>query len=273
MADEDIFYHYCSNDSFHSIVNNKTIRLSSLSLSNDKTEGRLVSRIFEAWAKDDPVKVDGFSAYIKKVEARYHAVGFCLSEEGDLLSQWRGYADGASGVSIGFSKKYLERLAGQDDTMHGQFLKIEYDFDRQKELMRPLYEEMKSPAARGGMDVPIGCGSAVEINRRLDAFIELGALNVGLAPEFYRLKDKAFFEEQEWRMVICLDEVDLTGYGCEYRMRGDQLVPYKDFPLDTSAIQEVVLGPKNMSSESIVKSFLKSKGFGGVVRKSEIPFQ
>lgn len=33
---------------------------------------------------------------------------FCLSEEADLLSQWRGYADDGRGVCIGFKKEALE---------------------------------------------------------------------------------------------------------------------------------------------------------------------
>lgn len=273
MKDKDlnIFYHYCSNQAFCSIVNNKTIRLSSLVLSNDKSEGRVISKVFDALADDDSEEVDGFSAHIQELESRYHALGFCLSENGDLLSQWRGYADDASGVSIGFSKKYLEMFAEHDvpaiNITHGQFLKVEYCLEEQKEFLRPLYEEMKGAAYRGGIGLPSN-------NKQLDAFNEFGSLGkVPLATELYRVKDDGFSEEKEWRVVICLRGIDLGVYDCKHRVRDGKIVPYKDFSIEGSAIREVILGAKNVNSEQAVKSFLNSNGFLGVhVHKSKIPY-
>ena len=45
------------------------------------------------------------------LSALVDGLGFCLSKKGDLLSQWRGYADDAFGVSIGFEKDYLKKLS------------------------------------------------------------------------------------------------------------------------------------------------------------------
>lgn len=277
MADENILYHYCSNDAFCSIINNKTVRLSSLRLSNDRTEGTVVSKVFEALAADDPERVDGFSSYVKELESPYHALGFCLSEADDLLSQWRGYADDGAGFSIGFSREYLESFAEQEELccqIHsGRFLKVEYDLKKQKELLRSLYEKMKYPAARGGIELPVR-GSAQEINRKVDAFRECNLLKMMvLAPELYGVKDEPFSEEVEWRIVVPLREMDLTNYGCHYRMRGGQLVPYKDIAIKESAIMHVIIGPKNPNSEQDVKCFLESQGFGKLhVTKSEIPY-
>ena len=36
--------------------------------------------------------------------------GICFSEEGDLLGQWREYADKGTGLSIGFDVKWFENL-------------------------------------------------------------------------------------------------------------------------------------------------------------------
>jgi hypothetical protein len=268
---EDAFYHYCSNDAFCSIIKNRKLRLSSLRLSNDKTEGTVVSKVFEALADDDPEKVDGFSEYIKEHESQYHALGFCLSEDGDLLSQWRTYADDASGVSIGFSKKYLEEFAIRYELRcsmtSGQFLKVEYDFEKQKELLRPLYGEMKDPASRGGMGLP-------ENHSELEATSKLGILrNVSLPSELYRIKDCVFSEEKEWRVVVPLREMDLNGYGCQHRVRDRKIVPHRDFKIEASAIREVILGPKNVNSEQVVTSLLESNEIWGVtVRKSDIPY-
>ena len=46
-----ILYHYCSNIAFHSIIENRRIWLSSLSLSNDSMEGRIVAEILARMAK------------------------------------------------------------------------------------------------------------------------------------------------------------------------------------------------------------------------------
>ena len=35
---------------------------------------------------------------------------FCLSEEKDLLSQWRGYADDGKGIFIGFNGEFLDGI-------------------------------------------------------------------------------------------------------------------------------------------------------------------
>ena len=274
--ENDTFYHYCSNETFCSIINNKTIRLSSLSLSNDKMEGKVVSKVFDALANDDHQKVDGFSEYIKELDSRYHALGFCLSEKSDLLSQWRGYAENAAGVSIGFSKAKLEELAQRMGwkTNDGQFAQVEYDPVRQKELLKPVYEKMKKHVSKGALRCPWDSRcSAVEGNARLDAYNGLVAQQFALAPEIFLLKDGGFSEEREWRLVVQLDEIDLSSYGCEYRIRDGKLVPHKDFLIETSTVREVVLGPKSMNGRRMVESFLESNGFGGVnVRRSDIPY-
>jgi len=109
----DILYHYCSNESFYLIVSSKSIHMSSLSLSNDKKEGKLVTEVFMSIVNEN----DNNNIYKRQLKDKLLAleqivdgVGFCLSEEGDLLSQWRGYADDASGVSIGFSRKNLNLI-------------------------------------------------------------------------------------------------------------------------------------------------------------------
>ncbi len=177
----------------------------------------------------------------------------------------------ASGVSVGFSKKYLEEFAAQYELtgqgFSGQFSKVEYCLEKQKELLRTLYEAIKDAASRGGMGLPAD-------NDEMDAFIELDILGkVSLAAELYRVKDNGFSKEEEWRIVVPLREIDLAGYGCKHRIRDGKIVPYKDFSFDCSGIREVVLGPKNLNSEQAVAGFLNSNGIWGVpVRKSDIPY-
>jgi len=95
-----ILYHYCSNTDFHSIIENRRILLSSLSLSNDSMEGKLVAEILARIAKADGLDQPAtrrLQESVSRLEQLFDGLGFCLSEDGDLLSQWRGYAADATG--------------------------------------------------------------------------------------------------------------------------------------------------------------------------------
>ncbi|MCX5827610.1 MAG: DUF2971 domain-containing protein, partial [Deltaproteobacteria bacterium] len=110
-----VLYHYCSTSVFVSIIENRSIWLSSLNLSNDSLEGKLVAEIVARISTSDGLdqaSSEELQKGVNFIEQIVDGLGFCLSEEGDLLSQWRGYAEDATGFSIGFSKKYLERMPG-----------------------------------------------------------------------------------------------------------------------------------------------------------------
>ena len=69
-------------------------------------EGKVVARTLARLAGS--AGLDRFTRDIlmfvwEQIEVVFDGLGFCLSEEGDLLGQWRGYADNAAGYSIGFS--------------------------------------------------------------------------------------------------------------------------------------------------------------------------
>ena len=147
--DNSILYHYCSNNAFHSIIENRRIWLSAVSLSSDSMEGKLVARILEGMAEADGLNqavTQRLLRMVSELEQLFDGLGFCLSKEGDLLSQWRGYADDATGVSIGFSKDYLEWLGGMDAAQEktGFTLnKVEYEKEIQESLIKPTYVEVK----------------------------------------------------------------------------------------------------------------------------------
>src|SRR5688572_10740032 len=98
-------YHYCSNEALVSIVAGKQICLSLLSLSNDSMEGKWIRKFFE-----DACKAEGVNALDEQALLRHldnfiemsEALGFCMSGDGDVLSQWRAYAGNGGGVAIGF---------------------------------------------------------------------------------------------------------------------------------------------------------------------------
>ena len=78
--------------------------------------------------------------------------GFCMSEEGDLLSQWRAYAVNAAGVSIGFNSDYFGIIGNlrrdRGDAFSAHLTKVEYDIAEQKKLVAEHADEILKLVAR-----------------------------------------------------------------------------------------------------------------------------
>ena len=70
-----------------------------------------------------------------------------FTEDGDLLSQWRGYGAGGDGVSIGFDLNKLS-LSVIDSVFPGDerppaLIKVEYNPERQIAEVRQIFEGAK----------------------------------------------------------------------------------------------------------------------------------
>jgi hypothetical protein len=282
-------YHYCNASAFASIIGERRIWLSSLSLSNDTMEGKLVGTTFERLFKKNGVdekKLSKVMDAVKKLEEVIDGLGFCLSEKGDLLSQWRGYSQDGLGFSIGFSKEYLEALAkkkeeGEEGINLNQVI---YEPEDQEKVLQPIFSQIMKDINDGKLDMPYpptlltGYGDPAVLEKYekekegyLSAIKNM-MLNVFTAMfHLFTLKNHAFQEEQEWRLISYL----LKGNGdkCDFRISGNRLTPYRSFPLkkiDTLAINEVILGPKNITPEFVVSKFLQQNGFVGVSVKRSV---
>jgi hypothetical protein len=111
----ETLYHYCPSDAFVAIIESRQVRLSSLALGNDWMEGRTSFRALRELLPGKDMKLSEHMRLISVLAGfeetqLVYGLGFCLSAEGDLLSQWRGYAQDGSGVAIGFRRAYLEDL-------------------------------------------------------------------------------------------------------------------------------------------------------------------
>lgn len=140
----NILYHYSSTAAFHSIIKKKEIWLSSLKLSNDTMEGKLVTETMQRFAKTDNPNnyfIDCLQYLMTYLEKNFDGLGLCFSTDGDLLSQWRGYSDDGAGVAIGFSKKYLESIRDKLRQEKKQvFLdKVKYSTKEHEDQIRYIY--------------------------------------------------------------------------------------------------------------------------------------
>jgi Protein of unknown function (DUF2971) len=286
----ETLFHYCSVDTFVSIVKNRSIWLSSLRLSNDTMEGQLVNRTMMRLAekdKIDPSARDRLYKNITLTEDFFDGLGFCLSGDGDLLSQWRGYADDARGVSIGFNRHYLDLLSKKNDTQGESgfaLRKVEYEQIEHEHTLKPIYEKLvglvtSEVPGRTPMMSPehpyINHQIIEEENRKKDTNQKLSNELLELVPYLFALKLPAFREEQEWRLVSISmrSPLDKT----LFRAARNRVIPYRSFELtqmETPAISEVILGPRHETPVEVVQLMLEQAGFPGArVRRSEASYR
>lgn len=274
----EMLYHYCSNSAFHSIVTNKTIWMSSMDQSNDSQEGRVLNAAISKVLSNVPsVKRELVEGLTRAIESSARGFAFCLSEAGDLLSQWRGYADDASGVAIGFSASGLESLCKSSLLARGAKLqfpaltRVIYSQQQQEELVRPLFARLVSDSLSLSAREALS-GSTYPVESKYGA----KAVEVGfeLLRVQYAMKSAAFQEEREWRLHCTVPVILLAD--CKFRVRGKTIVPYLEASIsnhETPMIRRVILGPKNPTPVAVVRSMLLAAGFGEVeVVRSEASY-
>lgn len=296
MAQPKILYHYCNTDSFVSIIRNQSIRLSSLSLSNDSMEGRLIKTAIMKLAERDGLS-DGEKVELRESlvfnERYFDGLGFCLSFYGDLLSQWRGYADDGYGVSIGFGVPYLKSLIHSEhgNDPHFDLHQVRYKPAEHEAEINDIYTELRKLISLGafkrtGMTGLLDTRSPLQVmadDAKIKKANEQLLLKLyDLAPKQFTLKANAFNEEKEWRLISVMEGNKFDE--CEYRACRNRIIPFRTIKLgDLTAIgtrrklkpiREVFLGPKNETPTSVVQAMLKQAGFGDVrVNKSKATYR
>lgn len=204
-----------------------------------------------------------------------------MSEEGDLLSQWRAYADGGAGVSIGFEREYFEELGAtkrdRNDDFNASLTKIEYDPGKQREIVAEHLDDILRLVSEGALQRPTLLTSEDEAKRCQDKFRSMCLRFMFFIFPLFTLKSPAFVEEREWRIISHLvrdpksGEMDVIS-NMEFRALSDRIVPFvriKLEPLAHRSITDVVLGPKNITPVEIVSGLLRKHGWGDItVRRS-----
>jgi len=263
-------FHYCSSETFLLILGSGEVLASALTLSNDTMEGRWIEKIISKLCVGDAELAQHETAILNRFQwaaQNFIGLGFCLSETGDLLSQWRGYADNGLGVSIGFNPDALARIG------HASLQKVIYDEVEQIELLKFLIAKIKGHVAAGAFKSKAGISNVWEGVAIDDASIALTQTLMFSTPDIYRLKNPAFREEQEWRLV----NPNATMHGGEFRAKGDRISPMTCYDLKHAgipAILEVVLGPKHITPEPVISAALERFGFKDVkVSRSSVTYR
>lgn len=291
-----LLYHYCSNDTFLSILRNSELWLSELTLSNDSMEGAWVWEVFKEASRDrdlSPTALDDFSEKIRSLLDVSSAFGFCLSAKGDLLSQWRGYADNGAGIAIGFDRKCLDVLCEESEVKisHG-LCKLIYNRKEQVNIIDRHVTKLEKLVNEGAIEINhdvrclINYGTNNSENNKLFHYIFQFYL---IYEFFFKLKNPAFSEEKEFRILKISSSYDknkLSYIGkynevsgnINFRARGDHIVPYLRLPIPDDkrgCIREIILGPRNRTPEPVIRAALEKYGFHKVkkIRRSAATYR
>lgn len=259
-------------------------------------EGRLIKAAILKLAERD-----GLSEH-EKIELKeslafneryFDGLGFCLSYYGDLLSQWRGYADDARGVSIGFGEPYLRSLVRSERVTDPHFClhQVKYKQSEHEAEIVHIYTELrklinagafKRPGMAGLLDTRSPLQMMADDEAIKQAYEQLMNKLYELAPKQFALKSSAFGEEKEWRLVSVIEGNKFDK--CEYRAVRNRVIPFRTISLGEltatgtsrklKPIREVFLGPKHVTPTNVVQAMLKQAGFGDViVRRSKATYR
>lgn len=276
-------YHYCSVNTFFNIFENRSIWLSDVEKSNDTLE---LSYMKKEYAKYAQTAIYAFVDYHKQNSIDYEprrlyalqqvmtdasqlaitkVWTFCLSEKGDLLSQWRGYADDGYGVSVGFKTKKLYEIINtlsKSTLKKGQLLfldKIEYSEKHMKEKIEEIFNINE-------------CAKCQTVKDLQQQFVNVISKIETMTPCY---KNSSFKEEKEWRIILesligetCSytnlnESIDIAKIGkFSYCVSNQNLVSH--FELEfvdlKKAIDKIILGPKCKISVDDMRYYLVSKG-------------
>ncbi|WP_082773799.1 DUF2971 domain-containing protein [Hymenobacter sp. PAMC 26628] len=242
QIDLEKLYHYSTPSGFNGILQSKSLWMTNVQYQNDIEEYKYATKLaFEIIGEDYPgINYTGLFIDPEIV----HIYTFSLTEQDDLLSQWRGYSPNG-GFSFSFDK---ELLGGIIENNNLELVQCIYDKNKQKEYIRSEvirmqpahFLELQEKSARVSHD-----NNTVE-GYQYNMFIRgLRALGGTLSYHAARLKHPKFAEEREWRLIKKLSASDVGNV--KLREGKDILIPYIKIPLvnenEQLKFSSIVVGP------------------------------
>ena len=283
-------YHYTSVDGFYGIITSRSIWATNILYLNDAAEFRYATQLareeIETFTKKNHNQDE--MDFLKELDTRLRlaveynkrSIYVCsFSEQGNLLSQWRGYCPRGTGFSIGFEATHLEEARRRQNF---RWAKCIYERSEQIERIRQLltnslniFREATSSTQHPGDMRPLS-----------DTALEFDKEFVQMAPT---LKAPGFFEEAEWRLISPVIDLDDTNV-C-FRTGKSMIIPYFKFRLaddgEEFSVKEVIIGPTPepyLSQASIESLLVKNRVSGNyypeltkpsipLVKFSQIPYR
>jgi hypothetical protein len=176
----------------------------------------------------------------------------CFCEDGDLLSQWRGYGLN-QGYAIGFDVARLQALN------LGMICPVQYGIDNPSEFFKNELLMAAQLTAHPG--------------------VAEWYASLALLPRLAGVKHPGFAEEREWRFLRSnLNEGKFTEFPNKLQYRPSSLGPiaYQVIRFPKECIREIVIGPGSYSEireNAIHRMLWEQKLIDVCTRCSKIPFR
>ncbi|MBA3785050.1 MAG: DUF2971 domain-containing protein [Acidobacteria bacterium] len=275
-----LLFHYTSPAAFLGIVQNKQIWASNTRYLNDLKEiefavdiskGVIENLLGENSLPDEEQELlkemNGWSG-----SAARRVYIFSMTEERDLLSQWRAYCPKSGGYSIGFPSIQLQLMATRQNFFLSSCV---YDNDEQYQIISEIINSFLQ-IYRG----KINLGKLIDEARK-ETVYEF-AQHLGLFGGI--LKHPSFKEEKEWRLLSAY--IDERHPQVDFRVGANGIVPFFKFNLvdeehsDLTRMKEnkggfvTIVGPTRDSFASqMAVQFALTKYLGGAWNGcSNIPY-
>lgn len=314
-----LVYHYCDNYKMANILSGKILRMSDITKSNDYEEVKMffpgiLDAIEDEYRKDEfPLQYmdrTNRDALGKLLDWEYDILRYefdrggvtnfvvCFCEEGDVLSQWRGYADNGKGCSLGFSVKELEDYC---NTYKGILRFEQVDYKTVKEINVTIVEEAlkvlnELRGLRNWIVENLPSLHEEKIDKMFQYYFHQMISNVLMSSLKY--KNETFQEEQEWRLFFSQqiykyakwiygdEEIETIVYDdmlkviknrIEFNVTSDDLIPFypiKFTEISPNPIKQVIVGPQNKIMEKDFSLYVASNKLNDIdFRYSRISYR
>lgn len=250
-------FHYTDLNALCSILSNKSLRFTYIKHSNDGQEFihgmTLFKEIYISRRNEFPNLADEFVDFLdREKDPTYKPYILCLSELGDSLGQWRGYANFGKGVSIELRESLLNQ------TGRHILRKVIYDDAQKTQACHQLLDDLKT------------IFNQTTQNNFEDLFPMAVGLILTLSSTF---KAEAFAEEKEWRWIYFPEPTEFKpNIRCK---NNERLILYCDQDFDLNNIVSIALGPdvnKREVSLDTLNELIFSYKYSYVIKNSSLSF-
>lgn len=272
-----VLYHYTSIEGLLGIIGTKSIWASDILYLNDKDEFHHTLNLLESKAgenfkgryknKTKQLLYDLFKR--KGILEEFDIYVFSLSENGDLLSQWRGYCP-HFGFSIGFDYSLLVNTIEANNLSNCILLPCFYDEQKKKEYVTQLFNFLLVSIAREAMNK-----KGANEDEFQNLFLEYTENIIKTASIF---KSESFAEEREWRLFAIIKK-DGKETEIKFRKGNSMIIPFIELNIlykpNVIPIKEIIVSPapnQNISIKSTVK-LINSQRIRCDVNGSKIPYR
>ncbi len=307
----ETLWHYTTFAGFQGIFNSKKIWATEYRFLNDQEEFNHAKTLARKLVEEEPeftgAKFPARDMLGKAVdiafntgplhEARLRIMVASFSEEGDQLSQWRGYASNSTGVSIGLDLRGLRPPANIGTTVTfapcvykevDKFSLLKAVFAQFRNGLQEWWDSVMSTALKryiGTVAPGPAFGQKVVAEHSKEMAEVHGRCHTVLLFDLMRiaplLKNEHFSEEKEWRLVLPSEMIHYpTNQPIQFRPIRDAIVPYIAYPLlmpnqdGEIPCKGLILGPGSHASAEVgVNMFFQSKLIPLSAQLSKIPYR